>query len=585
MNKITTEKLLKVKHSTTKTIRSVIEFDKKLTSKSAKLTKFLWKKLQQYCTLLIPADKHDDGYSIVSRSRLIVFGVIIVILVLILRLLFITTKDIYTHKQYLFNKKKPFSRLEIVDRNGQVLANNIIVYDLYLEPSRMTNYKEELLKIQNIIPNAINNKQDLIERIEKHKEKGVVFVKRGLTLEQKQQLIDSGAEGLFFETTEKRFYTSPSVNSITGYCPDLNKCISGLEKSMNSYLKTIDNNKLELSIDFSAQTILRDILYRKMIDTNSQGAVGLIMKIKTGEIMSAVSLPDCDYNQYNTCTTSALFNRYSYGVYELGSIFKLFSSAIALQSGIDPYKKYERKEYKIGDFVIHDIDKKDEKGGSLNLFDMVRVSSNVGFAKLMEDVNLKDQFIFLSNLGLLNKLNTELPELGKPIYPKKWSFANAITISYGHGIAITPLHYITAIASLLKNSPVRPTFLKSNDNIHSNYHYLDIDKHEIFKDVMRVVINSGAGKSAYIDQYDIGGKTGTANQIKNGKYDKHSLILSFVTATPMSNPEYVFFLMLDKPYTDDSNNNINRASTILGKTMGEIISVIGPILNIKPIGK
>ena len=126
MNKITTEKLLKVKQSTTKTIRSVIELDKKLTSKSAKLTKFLWKKLQQYCTLLIPADKHDDGYSIVSRSRLIVFGVIIVILVLILRLLFITTKDIYTHKQHFFNKKKPFSRLEIVDRNGQVLANNII---------------------------------------------------------------------------------------------------------------------------------------------------------------------------------------------------------------------------------------------------------------------------------------------------------------------------------------------------------------------------------------------------------------------------------------------------------------------------
>ena len=159
MNKITTEKLLKVKQSTTKTIRSVIEFDKKLTSKSAKLTKFLWKKLQQYCTLLIPADKHDDGHSIVSRSRLIVFGVICVIFVLMCRLLLITTKDIYTHKQYLFNKKKPFSRLEIVDRNGQVLANNIIVYDLYLEPSRMTSIEENLTKITNIIPNAISNRK------------------------------------------------------------------------------------------------------------------------------------------------------------------------------------------------------------------------------------------------------------------------------------------------------------------------------------------------------------------------------------------------------------------------------------------
>ena len=554
------------------------------TNFSIFIVKF-WKTIQKYCNILIPADKHDEGYSIIYRSRLVVFGVLIFVLVLMCRLVFLQTKHIYKHKTYGLSKKQPFSRLDIVDRNGKVLVNNIIVYDLYLQPSRMNNILEDVEKIQNIVPNAINNKKELLERIQKHKDKGMVFVKKGLTLEQKQQLIDVGVQGLFFETAEKRFYTSSATNSITGYCPAVNRCISGIEKAMNSYLKITDNEPLNLSIDFSAQSVLRNILYKRMLETNSQGAVGIIMKIDTGEVISAVSLPDCDYNDYSSCKPNDLFNRYSLGVYELGSIFKLFSSAIALQSGIDPYKKYERKEYKIGDFVIHDIDKKEQQGGSLNLIDMVKVSSNVGFAKLMEDINIKDQFVFLSNLGLLNKLNTELPELGRPIYPKKWSFANAVTISYGHGIAITPLHYVSAIASLLKNEPVRPTFLKSNDKQISNYHYLDSDKYDVFKDLMRVVVNSGAGRSAYIDQYDIGGKTGTANQIKNGKYDKHSMVLSFVAGVPMNKPEYVFFIMLDRPYTDDANNNINRAATLLGKTMGYIISTIGPILNIRPISK
>ena len=549
------------------------------TTKSAN---FIVKLLQTYCSSVIPNDENESGITIINRARFIVFGVICVAGVLILRLLFLLSCDIYKHKTYNYKTTAAFKRVAIVDRNGELLTSSIPIYDLYLQPARMSEYIFNIEKINKIVPNAVKNSQLLIERLSQKKNKNrIVFVKSGLSSKQKQDLIDAEIEGLFFEKNEKRFYTHNSANSITGYCPSVDNCVSGIEKGMNSYLRVKENEPLRLSIDITAQEMLHNILEKKMLETQSQGAVGLIMKIKTGEVISAVSLPDCDYNDYNSCTNDALFNRYSYGVYELGSVMKLISTALALQSGISPYKQYVREAYKIDDrFTIHDLDKKESKGGFINLIEMLKISSNVGFAKLMEDIKISDQIVFLSNLGLLKRLDTELPEMGTPMFPKKWTFTNAVTISYGHGIAITPLHFVSAIASLLNNQPVRPTFLQTDDKEIYNYHYLSYDKHEMFKDIMRDVISSGGGKSAYIDKYDVGGKTGTAVQYENGKYNKYSMVLAFVTAVPMYNPQYVFFLMLDRPKTDASNNFYNRASTLLGKSMNTTISSIGPLLNI-----
>lgn len=552
-----------------------------------KYTEKILKWIQKYCSLIIPNDEHEDGKSIIGRSRILIFGTLVLMLILISRLFFLLLFDTYKHKIFYGKKVNQFKRLDILDRNGEVLVNSVEIYDFYLQPSRIENLKLTIKKINKVIPNTIKDEEKMYEKLlEKQQTNKVVFVKSGITIQQRQKLLDEDVEGMFFENSEKRFYTNNSVNSITGYCPTIDNCISGIEKSMSSYLKTKENEPLQLSIDLTIQNILSEILQKRIDETKSQGAVGIIMKIKTGEIISAVSLPDCDYNNYSSCSDSALFNRYSYGVYEIGSVMKLITTALALQSGISPYKKYKREAYKIdNNFTIHDIDKKDSKGGFMNLIEMVKISSNVGFAKLMEDIELNNQIAFMSNLGLLQKLQTELPENGKPIFPRKWTATNALTISYGHGIAITPLHYVTALSSLLKNSVVRPTFLKIDSEDKYDYKYLDDDKYEIFKDIMRQVINSGGGRTAYVDEYDIGGKTGTAMQPEKGRYNRHSLILSFVSAVPMNEPQYVFFLMLDRPKTDASNNNINRASNLLGHTMKYVISTIGPILNIKPIGK
>lgn len=553
---------------------------------ASNILNFLIRKLQICCSLIIPNDDHDNGITIIHRSRFVVGVVIVVITILILRLLFLLSRDIYQHKIYNRYKTKTFKRVSIVDRNGEILANSVPVYDLFLQPARMSDYISNIEKINTIVPNTIKSIPVLIDRLSKHRSKNrIVFVKSGLSFQQRQDLADAEIEGLFFEESEKRFYIHNSANSVTGYCPSIDNCVSGIEKGMNSYLRVKENEPLKLSIDITVQEILNDILAKKMLETQSQGAVGLIMKIKTGEVISAISLPDCDYNNYSSCSNNDLFNRYSYGVYELGSVMKLISTALALQSGILPYKPYPREAYKIDDrFTIHDLDQKESKGGFINLIEMLKISSNVGFAKLMEDIKISDQIVFLSNLGLLKRLDTELPETGTPMFPKKWTFTNAVTISYGHGIAITPLHFVSAIASLLNNQPVKPTFLQTDDKEIYNYHYLDDDKHETFKDIMREVVSSGGGKSAYIDRYDVGGKTGTAIQYENGKYNKYSMVLAFVTAVPMNDPQYVFFLMLDRPKTDASNNFHNRASTLLGKTMNKAVSAIGPVLKIPLIG-
>ena len=555
----------------------------------SKITENILKFIQKYCALIIPNDEYEDGVSIASRMKFLIFFVVFIVCILCFRLVYLVFNDVYKHKNYSINKVKNFKRLEITDRNGKILANSVEVYDFYLQPSRIENIKENIAKINKIIPNAIKNEKAMFDKLKAKQESGKkVFIKNGITLQQRQALLDADVEGMFFEIDEKRFYSNQSANSITGYCPNSKYCISGIEKSFNSYLTTTENEPLKLSINLVVQNILREILNRRMEETISKGAVGIIMKISTGEIISAVSLPDCNFNDYSSCSPDALFNKYSYGVYELGSVMKLITVALALKSGISPYKEYTRQAYKIDDkFSIHDIDKKEEAGGTLNLIEMTKKSSNVGFAKLMEDINLKDQITFISNLGLLQRLQTELPELGRPQYPKMWSFTSGLTISYGHGIAITPLHYVSAIASLLKNSVVRPTFLsidEKTDVDEYKYRYLDDEQYDNFITIMREVINSGGGKSAYIDRYDVGGKTGTAMQSENGRYNKYSMVLSFVTALPMYDPQYVFFIMLDRPKTDATNNNINRASTLLGKTMNYIVSIIGPILNIKPIG-
>lgn len=519
------------------------------------------------------------------RVKIVIFTFFAIFFLLGLRLLYLCNIGLATRISDSLKRFRSVDiiapRQEIVDRNGKIIAQNLKVYDFYLIPSKMIDIKGNLKKINNIL--KLHRDENLLLQTLYAKRKipnANVLIKIGITEAEKKKLLDNGVLGLSFIESERRFYPYGAATSfITGYTSE-GKGISGIEKEMNSYLSNKHNAPLESSIDVDIQAIVYDILKAKMDAVNSKAAVGIIMKIDTGEVISAVSLPSCDLNNISSCSNDQLYNRFSLGVYELGSVFKLLLAALAFENNISPYKKYKREEYKINDYVIHDIDNKQSLGGEMNIMDILRVSSNVGCAKVIEDIGYEKQKPFFKQLGLLNKLDMEIAERGNVIFQKRWSLINAVTMSYGHGIAVTPMHFVNAISAILRERFMYPTFLKYEGEDKKLDFVVNHRTSELLKHVMREVVDSGSGKHAQVRKYDIGGKSGTAIKQSNGVYDKYKMSLSFVAALPMSKPEYVFFVMLDEPKVDASNNYMMRAGLVAGSLMSQIISIIGPMLKI-----
>jgi cell division protein FtsI (penicillin-binding protein 3) len=474
------------------------------------------------------------------------------------------------------------NRLDIVDRNGRVLSHDAIEYSFYLVPSKMIDVEMNLDKVIKIFPKLESRRETLLKNLQSKMDSknGLLLIEQKISYEQKQALLDNGILGLYFEETYNRHYIYSSMlyhvigainNEFYGY--------SGIERGMNSYLSNLENEKpLQLSIDLDVQMILYNALYQKMNIFKGKGAAGVVMNIENGEIVAAVSLPDC--RTVNQCNANEMFNRFSFGVYELGSVAKLLLAANAFELGISPYKEYERSEYKIDNYVIHDIDKSEKAGGRINIIDIIKKSSNVGCARLVEEIGVDKQKSFLENLGLLERIYTQIPETTRPLYPKKWSLVNGVTISYGQSIAMSPLQFTTAVASLMNSYRVFPTFLKGNGEVFLGNRVISDEAKKVLTDVMKVVVTEGSGRKAYISEYDIGGKTGTGIKQVNGVYDPHKVTLTFVAVTPIDKPKYVFFIMLDEPFVDASNNSQIRGSGVMAPLMHEIISAAGPILKI-----
>ena len=240
----------------------VIQNRQKRTFKIAKIWHF-------FCHLLIPGDNNEDGGALIYRSKLVLLFILLLFTILAIKLSLILTNDVYEHRYHQYRSKQPFSRVNIVDRNGKILSHNISVFTLYLQASRMDNFSKEIDKINNIIPNTITDKDKVVKKLaERRTTNKTIFIKKNLSIQQKQALIDAGVQGLVFENDEKRFYTSQSANNIVGYCPSNNNCISGIEKGLNEYLSNTKNPPLRLSIDNVAQTILIPTQVHKHQDYN-----------------------------------------------------------------------------------------------------------------------------------------------------------------------------------------------------------------------------------------------------------------------------------------------------------------------------
>ena len=494
-------------------------------------------------------------------------------------------------------------RASITDRNGVVLASNLKSKSLSVNPRRAEEPELMARQIVNILPNV--NYQKLLEGLKSSKNHR--WVQRKLTPKQIWAVNSLGYPALKLENTEIRTYPHGNIFShLLGYVGVDNQPFAGAESFFNDRLTDPERSDepLVLSVDLRVQYILRRELYSSMKKFKAIGAAGIIMDVNTGEVIAMTSLPDFDPNLVSSPKGKGMFNRITGGVYEMGSIFKAFTIAMALDAGIVTMKDgYDAsKPLKIDRFTIRDDH---PKARWLNVPEIFTFSSNIATAKMIHDVGRDEQKAFLKRLGMLSKVRLELTGLAAPLIPKFWGEIESTTISYGHGIAVTPVHLITGVASmvnggrlisatLIKQKTVRHDEKnKSEKNLLIKTSYSSgqtLEKSQIIsektseemRNLFHLVVEKGTGKQAKVEGYSVGGKTGTAEKAGVGGYRKKDLISSFVGIFPVDKPRYVIFVMLDEPKGIEETQNFASGGWTAAPAVGKIIKQIGPILNIMP---
>jgi len=473
------------------------------------------------------------------------------------------------------------SRASIVDRNGALLATNINAASLYANPSIMPNPAEAAEALHGILPDIELNRL----RRKLRAKSQFVWLKRGLTPRQQAAVNGLGIPGLEFQEEERRIYPYGGLAAhVLGFTSIDNKGIAGVEKTLDERLSSpkSGDDQLSLSVDIRLQHVVREELDEARQTFQAIGAAGLVLDVASGEVLALVSLPDFDPNLPSDATKDALFNRVTLGVYEMGSTFKTFTTAMALDSGaVRMTGGYDAtKPLKAARFVIRDYH---AKRRWLSVPEIYMYSSNIGAAKMAAAVGTAGQQEFLGRLGLLKKPSIELPEVSAPILPSQWHEIETLTIAFGHGLSVSILQMASAAATVVNGGmQVQPTLLLGA-GVNAQRRVLDRKTSDQVRRLMRLVVAQGTGRRAAAPGYVVGGKTGTAEKAKAGGYDRKALITSFVGAFPMTAPRYVVVAMLDEPRGNKKTKGRATASLTAAPVVGRIVSRIAPLLGVAPV--
>lgn len=480
-------------------------------------------------------------------------------------------------------------RADIVDRNGIILATSLVTASLYANPKIMIDKDQALQKLTTAFSDL--DKADLKNKL--NSDKNFIWIKRNLTPSEQYKVNVLGIPGVYFRDEEKRIYPHKNLFSHTlGFVNVDSNGISGVEKQFDNYLvKKISDSvgadspetPLTLSLDVRVQNVVREALLDSISTFKAKGASGIVMDVTNGEVIAMVSLPDFDPNQPSGAKQDDLFNRATYGVYEMGSTFKTFNMAMALDSNVIKMKdSYDvATPIKIGGFAIHDYH---PKAPTLTVPEIFMFSSNIGSAKIALDAGAQVQKNFLKKIGLLTELPIELPEKGTPLSPPNWSKISSMTISYGHGIAVTPMHVASSTSALINGGILYPaTILKKEGTEIYGERVINIKTSDNIRKLLRFAVQYGTGTKAEVASYLVGGKTGSADKVVVGGYNRSAIISSFIGAFPMNRPKYVVFAMIDEPIGNKSTGGFATGGMIAAPVVNKIISRIGPMLNVMPI--
>ncbi len=482
------------------------------------------------------------------------------------------------------------ARPDIIDRNGEILATDIKTASLFAEPRRIIDPDEAAEKLAMVLPELETARL----RRQLASDAGFIWLKREITQRQRRLIHDLGIPGVGFIAENRRFYPGgPTASHILGHVNVDNEGIAGMEKYIDS-LGLADLHEagfaldrglepIRLCVDLRVQHALRDELAQAIKRYRAIAAVGIVMDVRSGEVLGMSSLPDYNPNDPASSLGKDKLNRATVGVYEMGSTFKMFTTAMALDTGeVSLTDSFDAtRPLKVSSFTINDFH---GKGRWLSVPEIFIYSSNIGTARMAMKVGIEGQQSFLEKLGLLSTLKTELPETGAPIKPKKWSKLSSMTISFGHGVSVSPLQTAAAAVALVNGGYyIPPTFMPRSGRQAAELarRVVKPATSNAMRTLMRLNVQKGSGRRADVPGYFVGGKTGTAEKVVNGRYSSKKRRNAFVSAFPMDDPRYLVLVVIDEPNPERAGISAtagrNAAPTVAG-----IVRRIAPMLGIQP---
>jgi cell division protein FtsI (penicillin-binding protein 3) len=483
------------------------------------------------------------------------------------------------------------ARPDILDRNGTVLATDVRVPSLYAEPRRLIDVDEAVELLTADVPDLDAN--ELRERLSA--KRGFVWLRRDITSEQQREIYRQGLPGIGFLNENKRDYPDGAeISHLIGHVNIDNQGIAGIEKwldgqglaalHMAGFATDRLQSPIELAVDLRVQHVLHDELAAARAKFGALAAAGLVLNVRTGEVLAMVSEPDYDPNNPRQALDPSRINRLTTGVFEMGSTFKAFTVAMALDSGKATLKSTfdARMPLHMGRFDIHDFEAQHR---ILSVPEIFTYSSNIGAARMALAVGVDGHKAFLKKMGQLDRLRTELPESAEPIVPKRWVNLNTVTIAFGHGLSVAPLQAAMGVAALMNGGIlIPPTFLKRSEGDAKalGKRVIKPETSAIMRYLMRLNVEKGTAAKADVPGYYIGGKTGTADKVVNGRYSKAKVLTDFMAVLPADQPRYLLLIMLDEPHATPETHGFTTSGWNAVPTGGAVVARIAPLLGIEP---
>ena len=533
--------------------------------------------------LVLPARPDPARSRRIAEVRLVMSAVVVfaVFAAIAARVMLLATDEANARTAGIVPPEKT-ERGQILDRKGRLLATNLPITVLHADPGEIM---DPIAAARALAPLLPRHDEATLTRL-LTKDTRYVELDRKLTPARHAEILKLGIPGIHFRKSALRAYPSGRLAAhILGQVDTDNNGLAGVEKSLDAHLASGKN--VTLSIDAGIQAIVAREINKQIQIFEAIGGAGIMLDIESGEVLALASLPDFNPNHFGGTDDDTRFNRATLGLYEMGSTFKVLNTAMALQAGTTTLnRRYEvAKPLRIGGHRINDFHVYD---WPLTVPEILVLSSNIGSAQMAAEIGAETQQAYLRRLGMFEQLPLEIPEVATPLIPRSWRQSEIATISYGHGISVTPMHLAAAVATASGSGLwTAPTLLRRQpDDQPLRERVFSEDTTRSVRSMMRLVVKhpDGTGNYAEARGYMVGGKTGTTEKIRpEGGYYKNRNIASFAATFPVHDPRYVLVVMVDEPKGQKHSYGYATGGWVAAPAARHIIENAAPLLGIHPV--